>query len=133
MPHLIVEYSANVEPEIDLAGLMAKLRDAAVQSSVMALGGIRVRAERRDQYLIADGDPENGFVHIMVRLAHGRPLEVREQFADQLYAIASEHLDALFDERGFGLTIEIVEIVPETSRKRNSLHERLSAKAQTYS
>ena len=131
MPHLIVEYSANIEEEIDLLGFMEKLRDAAVQSGVMALGGIRVRAERRDQYLIADGDPENGFVHIMVRLAQGRPLEVRKQFADDLYALASEHLDAIFGLRGFGLTIELVEIEPETSRKRNSLHERLRAKASS--
>lgn len=128
MPHFIVEYSANIESEIDLPRLMEKLRDAAVRSGVMALGGIRVRAERRDQYLIADGDPEHGFVHIMVRLGHGRPLETRKKFSDQLYAIASEHLDELFDERGFGLTIELVEIEPETSRKRNSLHKRLKAK-----
>ncbi len=129
MPHLIVEYSANVEPEIDLPSLMAKLRDTAVQSGFMALGGIRVRAERRDQYLVADGDPENGFVHIMVRLAQGRPVEIRRQFSDQLYDIASEHLDALFEQRGFGLSIELVEIALETSRKRNNLHERLKAKA----
>ena len=131
MPHLIVEYSANIESEIDLPRLMEKLRDAAVQSGVMALGGIRVRADRRDQYLIADGDPENGFVHIMVRLAYGRSLEIRKQFSDRLYAIANEHLNALFDQRGFGLTIELVEIEPETSRKRNSLHERLNAKKGT--
>lgn len=128
MPHLIVEYSANIESEIDLPRLMKKLRDSAVQSGVMAPGGIRVRAARRDQYLIADGDPDNGFVHIMVRLGHGRPIEVRKQFSDQLYTLASEHLNELFDQRGFGLSIELVEIEPETSRKRNSLHARLNAK-----
>lgn len=127
MPHFIIEYSSNIEQNIALSDLMEKLRDLAVQSGVMALGGIRVRAERRDQYLIADGDPDNGFVHIMVRLAHGRSLDVRRKFADAVYALASDHLDLMFAERGFGLTIELVEIEAETSRKRNSLHQRLKA------
>ena len=125
MPHLILEYSANIESELDLPGLMEKLRDAVVESGVIVLGGVRVRTERRDQYLIADGDPENGFLHLMVRLAKGRPLEVRKRLADDLFALVSEHADAIFERRGFGLTMEFVEIEPETSRKRNNLHERL--------
>ena len=37
MPHLILEYSANIESELDLPGLMEKLRDAVVESGVIVL------------------------------------------------------------------------------------------------
>ncbi|MYK28467.1 MAG: 5-carboxymethyl-2-hydroxymuconate isomerase, partial [Gammaproteobacteria bacterium] len=72
MPHLVVEYSANLESRLELEALMAKLRDVAVAGGVFPLAGIRVRAARRDRYLIADGDPAHGFVHVMARIGEGR-------------------------------------------------------------
>ena len=126
VPHLIVEYSANLEDDLDLDGLMVKLRDAAVATGVFPLGGIRVRGARRDRYLIADGDPDNGFVHVTVRIGHGRALAVRKQAAESLFAVLSEQVDALFVQRGLGLSLEVQEIDPATSIKKSSLHERLA-------
>ena len=44
MPHLIVEYSANVEEKIALDELLDKLHVSAVDSGMFPLGGIRIRA-----------------------------------------------------------------------------------------
>ena len=126
MPHLVIEYSANLEDELDLDRLMVKLRDRAVASGVFPLGGIRVRAARRDRYLISDGQPDNAFVHLTARIGHGRPLEVRKQVAESLFAVLSEHLDAAYQTRGLGISLEIEEIEPATSMKKNNLHERLT-------
>jgi len=129
MPHLIVEYSANLEDQLDLDRLMVKLRDCAVASGVFPLGGIRVRGARRDRYLIADGDPDNGFVHVTARIGHGRPLAVRKKVAASLFEVLCGHLDPLFAQRGVGLSFEIQEIDPATSMKKNNLHERLASDA----
>lgn len=126
MPHLIIEYSANLEDRLDLERLMVKLRDCAVASGVFPLGGIRVRGARRDRYLITDGDPDNAFVHVTARIGHGRSLEVRKRVAADLFETVSGHLDPLFATRGLALSFEIQEIDPATSLKRNNLHERLT-------
>jgi len=125
VPHLIIEYSANLEDDLDLDGLMVKLRDCAVASGVFPLGGIRIRGARRDRYLITDGDPENGFVHLIARIGHGRPLDVRKEVAGALFEVLSEHLDPIYQKRGLGISFEIQEIEPATSIKKNNLHERL--------
>ena len=125
MPHLIVEYSSNLEAQMDLDGLMTKLRDGAVASGVFALGGIRVRAQRRDRYLVADGQPGHGFVHVTARVGHGRDAVTRRAAAEALFEVLSSHMQPIFDRQGLGLSFEMVEIDPVTSLKKNNLHERL--------
>ena len=127
MPHLIVEYSSNLDAQMDLDGLMTKLRDRAVSSGVFPLGGIRVRGVRRDRYLVADGAPENGFVHLTARIGYGRDAETRRAAAETLFDVLTNHMQPIFDERGLGLSFELVEVDPVTSLKKNNLHERLLA------
>jgi 5-carboxymethyl-2-hydroxymuconate isomerase len=124
MPHLIVEYSANIEEDLQLPELLTRLRDCAVATGVFPLGGIRLRGARRDHYLIADGDPTNAFVHLTARIGQGRTLEVRESVVQALFDVLCSHLDELYAERGLGISIEIQEIEGATSLKKNNLHER---------
>ena len=77
MPHIIAEYSANLEDCLDVQGLVDDLHQAAIDSKVADLVGIRSRAARREHFRVADGNPANGFVHIIARLRIGRPEEVR--------------------------------------------------------
>ncbi|MDD9964126.1 MAG: 5-carboxymethyl-2-hydroxymuconate Delta-isomerase [Gammaproteobacteria bacterium] len=128
MPHLIVEYSANLESRLELEALMAKLRDVAVAGGVFPLAGIRVRAARRDRYLIADGNPAHGFVHVMARIGEGRAEAVRHAQAQALFDALRAHLEPLRSDQvgGLALSLEMVEIDPVGSLKLNNLHERLS-------
>lgn len=126
MPHLIVEYSANIEEALKVPELLTRLRDCAVASGVFPLGGIRLRGARRDHYLIADGDPANGFVHLTARIGQGRTLEVRQSIAQALFDVLCSHLADLYAERGLGISVEIQEIDAATSLKKNNLHERLA-------
>ncbi len=128
VPHLIVEYSANLESDMGIDALMAKLRDVAVAGGVFPLAGIRVRATRRDRYLIADGDPGHGFVHVMARIGKGRAEAVRRAQAQALFDALRAHLEPLLNdrERGMALSLEMVEIDPVGTLKMNNLHERVS-------
>lgn len=129
MPHLIVEYSANLEDELRLDALMCRLRDCAADTGVFPLPGIRVRAARRDRFVIADGDPDHAFVHLAVRIGHGRPPEVRQEVAQRLFEVLCDHLQETASRRGLGLSLEVQEIDPVGSLKQNNLHDRLSARA----
>ena len=82
MPHIIVEYSANLEEDVDLADLCDVLRASAAAQEIFPETGVRVRAIRCEIYSIADGDPRNGFIDISVRLREGRPLDKRKAATD---------------------------------------------------
>ena len=57
MPHIIAEYSANLEDSLDVQALVDDLHEAAIASQVAELPGIRSRAARRAHFRVADGNP----------------------------------------------------------------------------
>lgn len=128
MPHLIIEYSANLQETMDLTGLIDRLHETTAASGITKLKGIRTRAARRDHYHIADGHPDNGFVHIVVRMRHGRPLEVRKRFGEQLFDVICRHLKPLYDSTPLGISFEIQEIDPVLSFKQNNLQEWIDSR-----
>jgi len=125
MPHFTIEYSANLDGRIDLAKFCEAVRQAVLGTGIFETGAVRVRAVRCDHYAIADADPANSFLDVSLRIGSGRDLETRKKIGDQLFAAMSELLAPLFADKHFALSLEIREIDPQLSYKKNSIHERL--------
>ena len=128
MPHLIVEYSANLEAVLDIPRLVAAVHAAALETGVFPIGGIRTRAERRDVYRVADGHADNGFIHVQARIGSGRAPELRQQAAEHIFAVVKAETARAFATCPLGLTFEIVELDPVGSLKHNNLHEIVEAR-----
>lgn len=128
MPHIVVEYSANLEAEADLPGLCDALRRSAAAQEIFPLTGVRVRAYRADFWSIADGDPLNGFVDISVRLREGRPLEKRKVATDAIFAAARAHLDDLIQSRPVMLSLEMRDINADLAPKLNTVRDHIERK-----
>lgn len=128
MPHIIAEYSANLEDRLDVQALVDDLHRAAVDSAIAEIVGIRTRAVAREHFRVADGRPENGFVHIVARLRIGRPEEKRKALGQALLAAADKRLANVYPTHPIGLTVEIHEIDHMTFR-RNTLRERAESAA----
>ena len=133
MPHLIVEYSANLDRAVDIPALVKAVHDAALETGVFPIGGLRTRAERRDVYRIADGHADNGFIHVQARIGHGRTPEVRQKAAEQIFAAVKRMTAEHFARAPLGLTLEICEIDPVGSCKHNNLHELVEARRKAKS
>jgi 5-carboxymethyl-2-hydroxymuconate isomerase len=128
MPHVITEYSANLEDAVDIPRLVQDLHDTAIASGLFQVGGIRSRAKRRDIFVVADGDPANAFVFIVARIAPGRPIEKRKALGEALLATAAKRLDPVFKARGLSLAVEVQELDDQLTFRKNNLHERIAAK-----
>ncbi|MCL6282544.1 5-carboxymethyl-2-hydroxymuconate Delta-isomerase [Ruegeria sp. 2012CJ41-6] len=125
MPHLSIEYSANLDDCVDISALCAHLRQAAAGIEAFPLAGLQVRALRADHYAIADGDPKHGFVDISVRLRAGRPMETRKAAADVLFRAAEEFLAPYMAQNSLALSLEMRDIDPELSPKTGTIREHL--------
>ena len=68
MPHVIVEYSANLEEDVSPRDLIDRIHATILETGVYPIGGVRVRAARRDLYAIADRDPSHAFCAILIRM-----------------------------------------------------------------
>jgi 5-carboxymethyl-2-hydroxymuconate isomerase len=77
MPHLTLEYTANLD--FDVQPLLARLHEELVATGAVNLKGIKSRAIRLTDYRIADGDPAYAFVHVGLLIREGRPLEIQRE------------------------------------------------------
>jgi 5-carboxymethyl-2-hydroxymuconate isomerase len=125
MPHLTIEYSANLETRSDIAALCRVLHAALVQTGLFELGAIRVRALRCTDYAIADLLPDNSFADLRLRIGAGRNHDEKHKAGTALFAAATAHFAPLFDAPHFALTLSIAEIDASLSWKKNAIHPRL--------
>ena len=129
MAHLSFEYSANLEPELDLQAFCDLMRDVMRDSGVFPLGGIRVRGTRVDVSAVASGEPEIAFIDMAVRMGQGRDEAIRTEVTETLYSAAEDWLRPRIGETPFALSLEVMEIDARFAEKRfNSLHAFLKAK-----
>ena len=125
MPHLTVEHSANVGDWTSIEGLCDRLRREAVATDVFPMAGVRVRAVRCDDYSIADGSPEMGFVDIVVRVRAGRSFETRREVVGRLFGAAEDFLKEVLETRPLALSMEMRELAPELSLKTGTIRKFL--------
>jgi len=124
MPHVIVEYSANIEADIPPQRLVEEIHQAAITSGIAEPVAVRTRLKRREHYRVGDGAPENAFVHIDIRGRKGRTLEQRKAAVQTVYDQANKTLDHVFKARPLALTVEYHEIDSDTRLLRNGMRER---------
>jgi len=117
MPHIIVEYSGNLDNSVDVPGLLNALHQAMIDTGVADTAAIRTRAIRLEHFCIADRDPKNGFIQITVRMREGRPKEAYQKVAETLMAAAETSLERAFESHPLQLALEIHEITQLTLRK----------------
>lgn len=125
MPHFTIEYSANLDGRVDMAEVVEVVRKAAVETGIFPLGGIRVRAIRCEHYAIADGNPQLGFLAMVLRLGEGRDLATRKKAGEHIFKVLSAYLDPVFAGSKFALSFDMQINDKETSWKRNNIHDAL--------
>lgn len=125
MPHLMIDYSANVEPDVDIGGLCNTLRDVAASIDAFPLAGVKVRAVRVDHYAIADGNPEHGFIDISVRIREGRDIQTKQNAAQKIFDAANEFVADVMQNRSLALSLELRDIDAALSPKSGSIRKYL--------
>ncbi|HVL59499.1 MAG TPA: 5-carboxymethyl-2-hydroxymuconate Delta-isomerase [Burkholderiaceae bacterium] len=130
MPHIVIEYSSNLHDRIGLNSLMETLHETAIATGVFPRGGARTRACERTRYRIADGHPDNGFVHVVLRIGHGRDPQTKQRAGQTVFDALCAHLKPLYDAAPLAISFEIQEIDPVLNFKQNNLHEYLKARAE---
>jgi len=108
MPHLTLEYSDNIE--VDVQPLLARFYDELVATGAINLKGIKGRAVKHTQYRIADGDPDYAFVHVGLLIREGRPIEVQRDATQRVMTVLKETFGHLFEKQKLSLTVDLKEM-----------------------
>ena len=129
MPHVMIDYSPNLEGRLDIAGLCHALRDAVVQTGILPLAGIRVRAVAATHVVIADGNPDHAYLDISLRLRGGRSEADKARATAHIFAVAEAFCADLLATSSFMLSFEMRDIDPALSPKASSIRRYLPKEA----
>lgn len=126
MAHVTVEWTDNLEKSLDRSALLQRIAQHMREESggLFPIGGIRVRALRLDEYVIADGlSSDDAFINIVVRMGVGRTEEVKRVYFDDLFDCVKQFLEPIFAERPLALSLYVDE---SEGWKHNTIHQRLA-------
>jgi len=103
MPHLTLEYTANLEERAPDPDLLLSLHRLLESVAGIKIGNCKSRWRRLEEWLVGDGKGESAFVHLDLRFLEGRPLSVKQAVG----AGAMELLRAHFAPASKGLDLQI--------------------------
>ena len=125
MPHIIIEYSDNLEGPLPIQGMVDRVHQTALDHGLPALDALRTRAAGREHFRIADGDPTNALIALTARIGPGRDSATKSSFLEALMAALEETIEPISSEFAVALSAEIQEIDPQLRINHNHVRTRL--------
>lgn len=125
MPHFHIDYSPNLEPRLDIAALCHVVAQAAAETGVFPIAGIRVRATACTHVVMADGNPDHAFLDLSVRLRAGRTDAAKQAATDAIFAAMEAFCAPVMESSSFMLSMEMRDIDPDLSPKASSIRKYL--------
>ncbi|WP_315709919.1 5-carboxymethyl-2-hydroxymuconate Delta-isomerase [Brenneria uluponensis] len=122
MPHFVTECTENIRQQARLPALFAQVNTLLADSGIFPLGGIRSRAHWIDTWQMADGKQDYAFVHMTLKIGHGRGLAALQPVMTSLFACIQAHFAELMAERYLALSLVVEELHPVLNFKQNNVH-----------
>ncbi len=129
MPHVVVQYTANLESAVDMPALCREIAATLIEQRdeaggpLFPIGGTRVLAYPAQVFAVADGQGDYGFCYINIRIAAGRSERKKKEAGDAVLARVQARFAAAFDKKHVGVTIQIDESPGQVyDAKHSNLH-----------
>lgn len=112
MPHIIVEYSRNLEQGSDIPQLLVNLHEALIGQGIDK-ARIKTRAIALDNFVVGDAEINKGqMVHTTLLLLEGREMSVKKQYVAALSTAVRNAVKDKFPD--CAVTLEVRDMVKET-------------------
>lgn len=129
MPHLWVEYSANLDAHLSIYDFLHDVHADVVADGVFPLAGLRTRAIRVDHYVIADGHLDNAFVHLVLRTLPGRDPTSKQASTDRLFQAVVQRLAPLSERMPLAISMHIEESEPDYGYRVSNYRDHIARRA----
>ena len=133
MPHVVVQYTANLEAGLDMPALCRAIAATLIEQKdeaggpLFPIGGTRVLAYPAQIYAVADSKDDYGFCYVNIRIAAGRSEVAKKRSGDAVLAVVQDAFASAFASRHVGVTIQIDESPGQVyDAKHSNLHRLFS-------
>ena len=112
MPHITLEYSQNMGPDLDVPEIITSLHETLAAQGVDK-GRIKTRAIPLLHSVVGTHEANEGHMaHITLQLLEGRDIPTRQAYGKALYDVLSAAVKAEFPD--CSISLEVREMVKDT-------------------
>ena len=109
MPHIVLEYSANLPELSDFRALFTEVHQVLHRTGGIKIENCKSRVREAGHYHVGDGHADNAFVHLDVEFVKGRSAEVRQSIGRECLEVLKKYYQAQLSDR-LQLTVKIDDI-----------------------
>jgi len=117
MPHLVLEYSANVPDHPDVRRVLIDLHDAVMASALFERKDIKSRAVRHEVFAVADGAEDRAFVALAIAILDGRSDEVKSALSEAALDVLVHAYPKLAEGGRGAISVEIRDLQRASYRR----------------
>ncbi len=110
MPQISFEYTRNITQEIETQALFAMIHRVLGEVAGIPIENCKSRAKRLDDYYIANGKPDNAFIHLEIRFIEGRTPEMKKEIGEQCLGYLESYFSESASNLDLQITVEILDI-----------------------
>lgn len=110
MPHLILEYSANVIEKSQLNTLLKSIHPVLVEMLPADLGACKSRAIECAHFCVSNGNVNNAFVHVTLKIMSGRTEDTLKKVGEKIMAMLKAYFSESMGKLQLRISIEISEL-----------------------
>jgi 5-carboxymethyl-2-hydroxymuconate isomerase len=116
MPHLVLEYSSDLEPLPDLRQVFDEIHAILVDVAGARIANVKSRAVPVEAF-VGDGDPRRAFAHLEVRLMEGRSTEVKAEVSSSCLEVLVAAFGEASTNRDLQVTVHVTDLDRATYAK----------------
>ena len=110
MPQLTLEFSSNVIEKNNLNKLFQECHFLLEKLLPTNIDSCKSRAIEYLHYHIGNGEPNNAFVHITLKVMPGRSVDTLKIVGDDMMAILENYFSSSLKKLNLQMTLEIMEL-----------------------
>jgi 5-carboxymethyl-2-hydroxymuconate isomerase len=108
MPHIILEYSSNVQEKKSFDILFSQFHQIFVTIGSVEEINCKSRAMKCDVFCIGDGNSKNGFIHAEIRFLEGWSIDMIQTMGIGILKILQKHFSKSLQELNLQISVEFI-------------------------
>ena len=110
MPHLILEYSSNIVEKEDFSDYFENAHNLLVEKISTNINACKSRAIKCNNYYLGDGNINNAFIHLTLKILSGRSEEMKTEIANALIDLTKDNFSKSLAAFNLKISIEVADL-----------------------
>lgn len=110
MPHVVLEYTANVPGSFDPRRVLLDVHEVLMSTGLFTLADIKGRAVRHEVFAVGDGEAARSFVALTVSILEGRSDEAKARIGEGTLAVLRRSFSEAVAEGRCSLSVQVADL-----------------------